>query len=142
MFNREKVEPKLKELPLSPGVYIMRNRAGEIIYIGKAVNLKRRVSQYFGTSKKPIKVQAMVEKVDDFSYIITLSEADALTLEATLIKKHMPRYNILLKDDKGRGVYIKVTPGPFPSARVTRNIKKDGSKYYGTFSGGISARDI
>ena len=142
MFNREKVEPKLKELPLSPGVYIMRNRAGEIIYIGKAVNLKRRVSQYFGTSKKPIKVQAMVDKVDDFSYIITLSEADALTLEATLIKKHMPRYNILLKDDKGRGVYIKVTPGPFPSAHVTRNIKKDGSKYYGPFSGGISARDI
>ncbi len=142
MFNREKIEPKLKELPLSPGVYIMKDASGTVIYVGKAVILKRRVSQYFGQSKKQVKVQAMVDNVDDFSYIVTLSEADALTLEATLIKKHMPRYNILLKDDKGKGVYIKTSRDDYPACRITRQIKKDGSRYFGPFSGGISAGDV
>ena len=101
MFNAAKVEPKIKELPEKPGVYIMKDARGEIIYVGKAVILKRRVTQYFRSSPKPAKVQAMVDNVDDFEYIVTLTEADALVLESTLIKKHMPRYNILLKDDKG-----------------------------------------
>ena len=108
MFNRDKVEPKIKELPEKPGVYIMKDARGNIIYVGKAVILKRRVTQYFRSSPKPVKVQAMVDNVDDFEYIVTLTEADALVLESTLIKKHMPRYNILLKDDKGQAAYIRI----------------------------------
>ena len=96
MFNRIKIEPKIKELPEKPGVYIMKDARGNIIYVGKAVILKRRVTQYFRNSPKPVKVQAMVDNVDDFEYIVTLTEADALVLESTLIKKNMPRYNILL----------------------------------------------
>ena len=93
---------KIRDLPLQPGVYIMRDSGGNIIYIGKAKILKNRVSQYFNNSPKPVKVQAMVSNIADFEYIITLSESDALALEANLIKKHQPYYNILLKDDKNR----------------------------------------
>lgn len=96
----ELLKEKIKALPENPGVYIMKNAAGEIIYIGKAVVLRNRVRQYFNNSPKLPKVQAMVDNIADFEYIITLSEKDALTLEANLVKKHKPKYNILLKDDK------------------------------------------
>lgn len=143
MFNQAKIEPKIKELPEKPGVYIMKDAHGNIIYVGKAVVLKRRVTQYFRNSPKPVKVQAMVDNVDDFDYFVTLTEADALVLEATLIKKNMPRYNILLKDDKGQGSYIRIDlKEKFPNVEVTRHPKKDKAKYFGPFGGNISARAI
>ena len=112
--------PKLKilrekamKLPLTPGVYIMKNKDKKIIYIGKAKKLKNRVSQYFGSQNAhSTKVRKMVENVDDFDYILTDSEFEALVLECSLIKQNMPKYNILLKDDKGYS-YIKVTPNPW-----------------------------
>lgn len=137
------LEQKLKDLPEKPGVYIMKDARDNIIYVGKAVILKRRVTQYFRSSPKPIKVQAMVDNIADFEYIVTLTEADALVLEATLIKKHMPRYNILLKDDKGQSAYIRIDhKEKYPNLEITRHPKRDGAKYYGPFSGFLSARAI
>lgn len=135
------LKEKLKLLPDSPGVYIMLDKEGTVIYVGKARVLKNRVRQYFHTSEKPIKVRSMVENIADFSYIVAPSEVDALALENTLIKKHKPKYNILLKDDKTYP-YIKVhTREEFPHISVTRRIKKDG-RYFGPFMGGISCKDI
>lgn len=135
------LKEKLKLLPDSPGVYIMLDKEGTVIYVGKARVLKNRVRQYFHTSEKPVKVRSMVENIDDFSYIVAPSEVDALALENTLIKKHKPKYNILLKDDKTYP-YIKVhTWEEFPHISVTRRIKKDG-RYFGPFMGGISCKDI
>lgn len=138
----ELLKEKIKALPENPGVYIMKNAAGEIIYIGKAVVLRNRVRQYFNNSPKLPKVQAMVDNIADFEYIITLSEKDALTLEANLVKKHKPKYNILLKDDK-HSPYIKIdTSVPFPTLEVTRKLKKDGARYFGPYFNGISVRDV
>ena len=135
------LKEKLKLLPDSPGVYIMLDKEGTVIYVGKARVLKNRVRQYFHTSEKPVKVRSMVENIDDFSYIVAPSEVDALALENTLIKKHKPKYNILLKDDKTYP-YIKVhTREEFPHISVTRRIKK-GGRYFGPFMGGISCKDI
>ena len=93
---------KAMKLPLTPGVYIMKNKSGKIIYIGKAKKLKNRVSQYFGSQNRhSTKVRKMVENVADFDYILTDTEFEALVLECSLIKQNMPKYNILLKDDKG-----------------------------------------
>ena len=128
-------------LPENPGVYIMLDKDGAVIYVGKARVLKNRVRQYFHGSAKPSKVAAMVENIADFSYIITPSEIDALALENNLIKKYKPKYNILLKDDKTYP-YIKAhTKEEFPRFSITRKIKKDG-KYFGPFMGGIRCRDI
>lgn len=136
------VKEKLKLLPENPGVYIMLDKFGNVIYVGKARVLKNRVRQYFHSSPKPEKVLKMVENVADFNYIITASEIDALALENNLIKKYKPKYNILLKDDKTYP-YIKVDlREEFPNFYVTRKIKKDGCKYFGPFMGGINYRDI
>ena len=136
------VKEKLKLLPDNPGVYIMLDGYGNVIYVGKARVLKNRVRQYFHSSEKPEKVMKMVENVRDFNYIITDSEIDALALENNLIKKYKPKYNILLKDDKTYP-YIKVNMREdFPNFSITRKIKKDGSKYFGPFMGGISCKDI
>ena len=136
------VKEKLKLLPDSPGVYIMLDCFGNVIYVGKARVLKNRVRQYFHSAPKPEKVMRMVENVADFNYIITATEIDALALENNLIKKYKPKYNILLKDDKTYP-YIKVDlREEFPSFYVTRKIKKDGCKYFGPFMGGINYRDI
>lgn len=136
------VKEKLKLLPDNPGVYIMLDKFGNVIYVGKARVLKNRVRQYFHSSPKPEKVLKMVANVADFNYIITASEIDALALENNLIKKYKPKYNILLKDDKTYP-YIKVDlREEFPNFYVTRKIKKDGCKYFGPFMGGINYRDI
>lgn len=127
------VKEKVKELPLSPGVYIMKNSDGDVIYVGKAVKLKNRVSSYF-VGKKDNKTTQLVNNVADFDYIITESEVEALLLEESLIKKHNPRYNIMLKDGKGYPV-IRMTKEEFPRFFSTRNIKKDGSLYWGPFPG-------
>ena len=136
------LEEKIKGLPLNPGVYIMRDKNGDVIYVGKAVVLKNRVSQYFQSSKKHPKVQAMVDNVADFDYIITLSEKDALSLENNLIKKYKPKYNILLKDDK-TSPFIKIDMREeFPTVEVTRKVKKDGARYFGPYMNGIYVWDI
>ncbi|MBD5584242.1 MAG: excinuclease ABC subunit UvrC [Clostridia bacterium] len=136
------IKEKLKLLPDNPGVYIMLDKYGNIIYVGKARILKNRVRQYFHSSEKPEKVMKMVENIADFNYIITATEIDALALENTLIKKYKPKYNILLKDDKTYP-YIKADMREeFPNFSITRKIKKDGCKYFGPFMGGISCKEI
>ena len=136
------IREKLSLLPDNPGVYIMLNKYGNVIYVGKARVLKNRVRQYFHSSPKPQKVMQMVENIADFNYIITATEIDALALENNLIKKYKPKYNILLKDDKTYP-YIKVDMrDDFPGFYVTRKIKKDGCRYFGPFMGGINYKDI
>lgn len=129
------LEDKLKNLPENPGVYIMKDRYDEIIYVGKAINLKNRVRSYFQSSKNQLpKVAAMVERIADLEYIITDSELEALILECNLIKKHRPKYNIMLKDDK-HYPYIKITVNEdYPRLLTVRDIKKDGAKYFGPYT--------
>ncbi len=138
----DRIKEKLKTLTTKPGVYVMRDKDGVVIYVGKAKNLKNRVSQYFRNSPKPSKVQAMVDNVDIFEYFITLSEMDALALESNLIKKYQPFYNILLKDGK-QFPYIKVNlKESFPKFEIVRKVKKDGAKYFGPYFAGIDPREI
>ena len=131
----EVVREKLKLLPDNPGVYIMKDAAGKIIYVGKAVVLKNRVRQYFQSQRNHTpKVRAMVAKVADFEFIMTASEVEALILECNLIKKHRPRYNISLKDDKSYP-YVKVTlQDDFPRVFLTHRIRKDGARYFGPYT--------
>ncbi len=126
---------QLKILPDKPGVYLMKNSLGEVIYVGKAKILKNRVRQYFQNSKNHSeKVKAMVKNIAEFEYIITDSEMEALILECNLIKKYSPRYNILLKDDKFYP-FIKVTSNEeFPKIFITRKYAKDGNKYFGPYT--------
>ncbi|AUM97164.1 excinuclease ABC subunit UvrC [Clostridium botulinum] len=137
------LEYQLKNLPDKPGVYLMKNNLGEIIYVGKAKVLKNRVRQYFQKSQKHSeKVKAMVKNIEEFEYIITDSEMEALILECNLIKKYRPKYNILLKDDK-HYPFIKVTLSEdFPRVISTRKVTKDGSKYFGPYVDGNSVKDI
>lgn len=132
-------EYQLKVLPNKPGVYLMKNSLGEVIYVGKAKILKNRVRQYFQNSKNHTeKVRAMVKNIAEFEYIVTDSEMEALILECNLIKKYSPRYNILLKDDKFYP-FIKITTNEdFPRVFVTRNFVRDGSKYFGPYTNGTA----
>ncbi len=137
----ETLNKKIKMLPSDPGVYVMLNRDGQVIYVGKAKVLKNRVKQYFYSNVKTDKVMAMVSNIEDFYYIITKTEVDALSLENNLIKKYKPKYNILLKDDKTYP-YIKINlKKTYPYFEIVRKIKRDGSKYFGPFMG-VSAKEI
>ncbi|WP_202708444.1 excinuclease ABC subunit UvrC [Sporosalibacterium faouarense] len=131
MFN---IKEELKKLPDKPGVYIMKDDRGQVIYVGKAISLKKRVRQYFQSSKnKGAKVVAMVENINEFEYIITDTEVEALILEANLIKKHKPKYNVLLRDDK-QYPYIKVTTNEkYPRVLKVRKVRKDKAKYFGPY---------
>lgn len=132
---------KLKNLPLCPGVYLMKDEEDKIIYVGKSKALKNRVSQYFQTSKNHSpKTIAMVSNVRDFEYIITDTESEALALECNLIKKHRPKYNILLKDDK-QYPYIKITNEDYPKIFITRRITKDGGRYFGPYMSSFSIKN-
>lgn len=136
------IRQKLKDLPQSPGVYIMSDVSGTVIYVGKAVNLKNRVSQYFHTSVKTEKTMKLVENIVDFRYIICATEEEALVLENNLIKKYAPKYNILLKDDK-QYPFIKINvKEKFPSVQVVRKLVDDGSKYFGPYMVGVNTKDI
>ena len=127
---------KSMELPQSPGVYIMRDKSDKIIYIGKAKVLKNRVSQYFGSpTNHTDKVRQMVSQVKRFEYIVCDSEFEALILECSLIKQHQPKYNVLLKDDKGYH-YIKITKGQWPKISSVMQIENDGSDYLGPYNSG------
>ena len=132
-------EYHLKNLPSKPGVYLMKNSLGEVIYVGKAKILKNRVKSYFQNSKNHSeKVRVMVKHIAEFEYIVTDSEMEALILECNLIKKYSPRYNILLKDDKFYP-FIKITINDdFPRVFVTRNYSKDGSRYFGPYTNGTA----
>ena len=136
------VAEKLKTLPTNSGVYIMLNSDNAIIYIGKAVNLKNRVRQYFRNNIEHEKVRAMVSHIADFRYIITNNEVDALVLEANLIKKHKPLYNILLKDDKDYPFIRINVKEKFPIIEVVRRLKDDGAVYFGPYMRGIAVSDI
>ena len=142
MMHNDKMEQKLKTLPDNPGVYLMKNSSGKIIYVGKAVVLKNRVRQYFRKTDKTARIENMVSLIDDFEYIITDTEDEALILECTLIKKYKPKFNVLLKDDKTYP-YIKVgEKNGRPLIQLTRNLVKDGSKYYGPYPSVWSAKEM
>lgn len=138
MSTREEEKKQLLEkansLPLSPGVYIMKDREGRVVYVGKSRKLKNRVSQYFQNGEKNIKTARMVASVRDFEYFLCDTEMEALTLENTLIKQHNPKYNIRLKDAKSYP-YIKITDEPYPRLVMTRKREKDKGKYFGPYSG-------
>ena len=138
MFN---LRDELSKLPGSPGVYLMHNAKDEIIYVGKAISLKNRVRQYFRESTvKSAKIEQMVANISYFEYIVTDSELEALILECNLIKKHRPRYNTMLTDDKTYP-YIKVTNEEYPRILFTREMKKDKNKYYGPYTSAAAVKD-
>ena len=139
MFN---IEEELKKLPSKPGVYIMHDKDDKIIYVGKAISLKNRVRQYFRKNNKTKRIQNMVSLIDHFEYIVTDNEAEALILECNLIKKNMPKFNVLLKDDKTYP-YIKVnTQADYPDVYVTRRILNDGAKYFGPYANSGAAKEM
>ena len=135
------LDDKLKNLPLAPGVYLHKDAGGKIIYVGKAKNLRNRVRSYFQSSRNhDAKTRELVRRIKDLEYIVTDTEVEALILEANLIKKHKPRYNVLLKDDK-QYPHLKLTINePFPRVFITRRLLKDGALYFGPFLPGSLAR--
>ncbi|WP_077368468.1 excinuclease ABC subunit UvrC [Anaerosalibacter sp. Marseille-P3206] len=136
------IDEELKKLPDRPGVYIMKDDSGEIIYVGKAISLKNRVRQYFQSSRSNTpKLNALVKNIYEFEYIIVDNEIEALILESNLIKKHKPKYNVLLRDDKSYP-YIKVTTNEkYPRVIKTRKVLKDGAKYFGPYPSGYAVND-
>ncbi len=132
--DRARLLERANGLPLTPGVYIMKDRTGRVIYVGKSRKLKNRVSQYFQNGEKHIKTARMVAAVHDFEYFLCDTEIEALTLENTLIKQHNPKYNIKLKDAKSYP-YIKITEGAYPRLVMTRKRENDKGKYFGPYSG-------
>ncbi|MGN1300614.1 MAG: excinuclease ABC subunit UvrC [Clostridia bacterium] len=136
------IEAELKKLPKKPGVYIMHDKNDKIIYVGKAVVLRNRVRQYFRKNKKTKRIQNMVANVDHFEYIVCDNEAEALILECNLIKKNMPKFNVLLKDDKTYP-YIKINvKADYPDLYITRRIMNDGAKYFGPYANAGSAKEM
>lgn len=136
------IAEKLKLLPDRPGVYLMKNRRGQIIYVGKAIKLKNRVRQYFQSSRNhSAKTLALVSHIEDLETIITANELEALILECNLIKKHHPKYNIMLRDDKTYP-YLKLTLNEdYPRLITTRRVVKDGSRYFGPYTSGTAMKE-
>ena len=136
------IEAELKKMPNKPGVYIMHDKNDKIIYVGKAISLKNRVRQYFRKTNKTKRIENMVSLIDHFEYIVTDNEAEALILECNLIKKNMPKFNVLLKDDKTYP-YIKVNvKAEYPDVYITRRILNDGAKYFGPYANAGSAKEM
>ena len=134
----DKIEKTLNLLPLNPGVYILKNSAGEIIYVGKSRSLKKRVNSYFNRIHDNAKTNALVAAADQIEYIVTTTEIEALILENNLIKRHKPRYNILLKDSKTHPYIRLTTSEPFPKLEKVRKVHfKDKNRYFGPFPNGI-----
>ena len=139
MFN---IEEELKKLPNKPGVYVMRDKNDTIIYVGKAVSLKKRVRQYFRKNNKTARIEKMVSLIDHFEYIVVDNEAEALILECNLIKKNRPKFNVLLKDDKTYP-YIKIdVKSDYPGVFITRRVVNDGSKYFGPYANPGAAKEM
>ena len=138
----EKISQILEGLSSSPGVYLMKDKFGEIIYIGKAKSLKNRVSSYFQNTKKNVKTSMLVSNIDELDYILTETELDAFSLESNLIKEHKPKYNILLKDDK-MFPYIRIDKKQlFPEISVVRKVKSDGALYFGPYVTGLRVSEF
>ena len=136
------IEEELKKLPKKPGVYLMKDKDDKIIYVGKAINLKNRVSSYFRKTDKTNRILKMVSLIDHFEYIVVDNEAEALILECNLIKKNRPKFNVLLKDDKTYP-YIKVDiKSEYPNVAITRRIVNDGSKYFGPYANPGAAKEM
>ena len=139
-MTKDELREKANDLPLAPGVYPMMDKTGKVIYVGKAKKLKNRVSQYFQDSAgHTLKTRQMVSQVDRFDTIFVSSEFEALVLENSLIKRHMPRYNILLKDDKGYP-FVRLSRGPYPRFSMVNKCANDGAKYFGPFGGRFETR--
>lgn len=135
------LEDKITNLPNNPGVYLMKNNRGQIIYVGKAISLKNRVKSYFQNKKHDsAKTRALVKNIADLEYILTDTELEALILECNLIKKHRPKYNVSLKDDKTYP-YLKITQEDYPQVIVTRKVYKDGAKYFGPYTSATNLRE-
>lgn len=141
-MNMDAIREKLQSLPRTPGVYLMKNADGKVIYVGKAVALKNRVSSYFQNTRKDAKTQALVREIADFDYILVGTEIEALMLECNMIKRYSPYYNILLRDDK-HYPYIRIDFNEaFPRIRVTRKVENDGAKYYGPYIAAHVLHDV
>ncbi len=139
-MTHDELKEKANALPLSPGVYLMMDKTGKVIYVGKAKKLKNRVSQYFQDSAShTVKTRQMVSQVDHFDTIFVTSEFEALVLENSLIKRHMPRYNILLKDDKGYP-FVRLSRDSYPRFTMTHKWANDGARYFGPFGGRFETR--
>ena len=139
-MTKDELKEKANDLPLSPGVYLMMDKTGKVIYVGKAKKLKNRVSQYFQDSAShTVKTRQMVSQVDHFDTIFVSSEFEALVLENSLIKRHMPRYNILLKDDKGYP-FVRLSREAYPRFTMTNRVANDGARYFGPFGGRFETR--
>ena len=139
MFN---IEEELKKLPTKPGVYIMKDKNDNVIYVGKAIVLRNRVRQYFRKNNKTARIEKMVSLVDHFEYIVVNSEDEALILECNLIKKYRPKFNVLLKDDKTYP-YIKIdVKSDYPTVTMTRRVINDGSKYFGPYANPGAAKEM
>ena len=139
MFN---IEEELKKLPNKPGVYVMKDKDDNIIYVGKAVSLKNRVRQYFRKNDRTARIEKMISLIDHFEYIVVDNEAEALILECNLIKKNRPKFNVLLKDDKTYP-YIKIDlRTDYPGVFITRRVINDGSKYFGPYANPGAAREM
>src|SRR5690554_3409296 len=139
MQQFDHLKDKLAILPDKPGCYLMKNKKNEVIYVGKSKALKNRVRSYF-SGAHDLKTQRLVNEIQDFEYIVTSSELEALILEMNLIKKYDPKYNVMLKDDKSYP-YLKITNERHPQLLITRKIKKDGGKYFGPYTNVIAARE-
>lgn len=135
------IAEQLKRLPTSPGVYLMKDAEGNILYVGKAANLRHRLRSYFSTGQKlSPKLQRMVSRVNDIDFLVTTSEQEALILELNLIKRHRPRYNVRLKDDK-TFPYLKIDLNQeWPRVHITRRLEEDGGRYFGPFASAKSVR--
>ncbi|REH79943.1 excinuclease ABC subunit C [Staphylococcus felis] len=136
---KTKIRQKLSVLPMEPGCYLMKDRQGQVIYVGKAKRLRNRVRSYF-TGAHDTKTTRLVKEIVDFEYIVTSSETESLLLELNLIKKYQPRYNVLLKDDKSYP-FIKITNERHPKLIVTRRVKKGSGKYFGPYPNAYSAQE-
>lgn len=136
------IKEELRKLPKDPGVYLMKDKDDNIIYVGKAVNLKNRVSSYFRKTNKTDRILKMVSQIDHFEYIVVSNEAEALILECNLIKKNRPKYNVLLKDDKTYP-YIKIdVKSYYPNVIITRRLLNDGAKYFGPYANPGAAKEM
>ena len=139
MFN---IEDELKKLPKQPGVYLMKDKDDNIIYVGKAINLKNRVSSYFRKTEKTNRILKMVSLINYFEYIVVDNEAEALILECNLIKENRPKFNVLLKDDKTYP-YIKIDiNSEYPNVTIMRRVINDGSKYFGPYANPGAAKEM
>ncbi len=142
MSAKFNIEEEIKKLPSKPGVYLMHDKNNNIIYVGKAISLKRRVTSYFRKTNKTERIKKMVSLVDYFEYIVVNNEAEALILECNLIKKYRPKFNVLLKDDKTYP-YIKIdVKSDFPNVIITRRLLNDGSKYFGPYANPGAAKEM